>query len=88
MGMLGPACSRAVEERSDVGIMLGLGAALSWGLADYFVAIATRTVSALRVALRSGGSRRSSSPVRSQPCSYWCTPAGTVDCDCESRRGS
>src|ERR1700721_2965197 len=31
--------------------MLGLGAALSWGLADYFVAVATRTVSALRVAL-------------------------------------
>ena len=34
-----------------MGIMLGMGAALSWGLADYFVAIATRTVSALRVAL-------------------------------------
>jgi drug/metabolite transporter (DMT)-like permease len=34
-----------------VGIALGLGAALSWGLADYFVALATRSVGVLRVAL-------------------------------------
>jgi drug/metabolite transporter (DMT)-like permease len=34
-----------------VGITLGLGAALSWGLADYFVALAARSAGALRVAL-------------------------------------
>jgi drug/metabolite transporter (DMT)-like permease len=34
-----------------VGIALGLGAALTWGLADYFAALATRSVGALRVAL-------------------------------------
>lgn len=34
-----------------MGITLGLGAALSWGLADYFVALAARSVGALRVAL-------------------------------------
>jgi drug/metabolite transporter (DMT)-like permease len=34
-----------------VGIALGLGAALSWGLADYFAALASRRVGALRVVL-------------------------------------
>src|SRR4030088_1011969 len=34
-----------------MGVALGLGAALSWGLADYFVALATRNVGVLRVAL-------------------------------------
>jgi drug/metabolite transporter (DMT)-like permease len=34
-----------------VGIALGLGAALSWGLADYFAATASRAVGALRVVL-------------------------------------
>jgi drug/metabolite transporter (DMT)-like permease len=34
-----------------MGLALGLGAALSWGLADYFVALATRNVGVLRVAL-------------------------------------
>lgn len=32
-----------------MGIALGLGAALSWGLADYFAAMASRAVGALRV---------------------------------------
>jgi drug/metabolite transporter (DMT)-like permease len=34
-----------------VGIALGLGAALTWGLADYFAALASRKVGALRVVL-------------------------------------
>jgi uncharacterized membrane protein len=34
-----------------VGIALGLGAALSWGLADYFAAVASRSIGALRVVL-------------------------------------
>jgi drug/metabolite transporter (DMT)-like permease len=34
-----------------MGIALGLGAAVSWGAADYFVALASRRVGALRVAL-------------------------------------
>jgi drug/metabolite transporter (DMT)-like permease len=34
-----------------VGIALGLGAAVSWGLADYFAAIASRQISAQRVVL-------------------------------------
>jgi drug/metabolite transporter (DMT)-like permease len=34
-----------------VGIALGLAAALSWGLADYFAAVASRRTGALRVAL-------------------------------------
>jgi drug/metabolite transporter (DMT)-like permease len=34
-----------------VGIALGLGAALSWGLADYFAAVASRDRGALRVVL-------------------------------------
>ena len=34
-----------------MGIALGLGAALSWGLADYFAAVASRQVGALRVVL-------------------------------------
>jgi drug/metabolite transporter (DMT)-like permease len=34
-----------------VGIALGLGAALSWGLADYFAALASRQLGALRVVL-------------------------------------
>jgi drug/metabolite transporter (DMT)-like permease len=34
-----------------MGIALGLGAALSWGLADYFAALAARQVGALRVVL-------------------------------------
>jgi drug/metabolite transporter (DMT)-like permease len=34
-----------------VGIALGLGAALTWGLADYFAALASRSVGALRVVL-------------------------------------
>jgi drug/metabolite transporter (DMT)-like permease len=34
-----------------VGVALGLGAALSWGLADYFAALASREVGALRVVL-------------------------------------
>ena len=34
-----------------MGIALGLGAALSWGLADYFAAQGSRTVGALRVVL-------------------------------------
>jgi drug/metabolite transporter (DMT)-like permease len=34
-----------------MGIALGLGAALSWGLADYFAAVASRRIGALRVVL-------------------------------------
>jgi drug/metabolite transporter (DMT)-like permease len=34
-----------------VGIALGLGAALSWGLADYFAARGSRTIGALRIVL-------------------------------------
>lgn len=34
-----------------MGVALGLGAALSWGLADYFAAVASRSVGALRVVL-------------------------------------
>jgi drug/metabolite transporter (DMT)-like permease len=34
-----------------VGVALGLGAALSWGLADYFAAVASRSIGALRVVL-------------------------------------
>ena len=34
-----------------MGIALGLGAALSWGLADYFAAVASRRAGALRVVL-------------------------------------
>ena len=34
-----------------MGIALGLGAALAWGLADYFAALASRQVGALRVVL-------------------------------------
>lgn len=34
-----------------MGVALGLGAALSWGLADYFAAVASREVGALRVVL-------------------------------------
>ncbi len=34
-----------------MGIALGLGAALCWGLADYFAAIASRSIGALRVVL-------------------------------------
>jgi drug/metabolite transporter (DMT)-like permease len=34
-----------------VGVALGLGAALSWGLADYFAALASRGIGALRVVL-------------------------------------
>ena len=34
-----------------MGIALGLGAALSWGLADYFAALASRSVGPLRVVL-------------------------------------
>jgi drug/metabolite transporter (DMT)-like permease len=34
-----------------MGIALGLGAALTWGLADYFAAVASRQVGALRVVL-------------------------------------
>jgi drug/metabolite transporter (DMT)-like permease len=34
-----------------MGVALGLGAALSWGLADYFAAVASRRVGALRVVL-------------------------------------
>jgi drug/metabolite transporter (DMT)-like permease len=34
-----------------VGVALGLGAALSWGLADYFAAVASRSAGALRVVL-------------------------------------
>jgi len=34
-----------------VGIALGLGAALSWGFADYFASVASRAVGALRVVL-------------------------------------
>jgi drug/metabolite transporter (DMT)-like permease len=34
-----------------VGIALGLGAALSWGLADYFASLASRAAGALRVVL-------------------------------------
>jgi drug/metabolite transporter (DMT)-like permease len=34
-----------------MGIAFGLGAALSWGLADYFAAVASRSVGALRVVL-------------------------------------
>lgn len=34
-----------------MGIVLGLGAALSWGLADYFAAVASRSQGALRVVL-------------------------------------
>jgi len=34
-----------------VGVALGLGAALSWGLADYFAAVASRGIGALRVVL-------------------------------------
>ena len=34
-----------------MGVALGLGAALSWGLADYFAALASRSIGALRVVL-------------------------------------
>ena len=34
-----------------MGVALGLGAALSWGLADYFAALASRRIGALRVVL-------------------------------------
>jgi drug/metabolite transporter (DMT)-like permease len=34
-----------------VGVALGLGAAVSWGLADYFAALASRRIGALRVVL-------------------------------------
>ena len=34
-----------------MGIALGLGAALSWGVADYFAAVASRQISARRVVL-------------------------------------
>jgi drug/metabolite transporter (DMT)-like permease len=34
-----------------VGVALGLGAALAWGLADYFAALASRGIGALRVVL-------------------------------------
>jgi drug/metabolite transporter (DMT)-like permease len=34
-----------------MGVALGLGAALCWGLADYFAAIASRSIGALRVVL-------------------------------------
>jgi len=34
-----------------VGVALGLGAALTWGLADYFAAVASRRIGALRVVL-------------------------------------
>lgn len=34
-----------------VGVLLGLGAALAWGLADYFAALASRGIGALRVVL-------------------------------------
>lgn len=34
-----------------MGVALGLGAALSWGLADYFAAVASRDLGALRVVL-------------------------------------
>ncbi len=34
-----------------MGVVLGLGAALAWGLADYFAALASRGVGALRVVL-------------------------------------
>lgn len=34
-----------------MGVMLGLGAALAWGLADYFAALASRGAGALRVVL-------------------------------------
>lgn len=34
-----------------MGVALGLGAALSWGLADYFAAVASRGIGALRVVL-------------------------------------
>ena len=34
-----------------MGIAFGLGAALSWGIADYFAALASRRVGALRVVL-------------------------------------
>jgi drug/metabolite transporter (DMT)-like permease len=34
-----------------MGVALGLGAALSWGLADYFAAVASRSLGALRVVL-------------------------------------
>ncbi len=34
-----------------MGVALGLGAALSWGLADYFAALASRGIGALRVVL-------------------------------------
>ena len=34
-----------------MGIALGLGAALSWGLADYFAARGSRTIGALRIVL-------------------------------------
>jgi drug/metabolite transporter (DMT)-like permease len=50
--------SRATEpghgrphRRYPVGIALGLGAALSWGLADYFAALASRSYGELRVVL-------------------------------------
>jgi len=36
---------------AQLGIALGLGAALSWGLADYFAAVASRGVGPLRVVL-------------------------------------
>ena len=34
-----------------MGVALGLGAALLWGLADYFAALASRGIGALRVVL-------------------------------------
>jgi uncharacterized membrane protein len=34
-----------------VGVAFGLGAALTWGLADYFAAVASRSIGALRVVL-------------------------------------
>src|ERR1700740_3329755 len=34
-----------------MGVALGLGAALCWGLADYFAAVASRSIGALRVVL-------------------------------------
>ena len=34
-----------------MGVALGLGAALSWGLADYFAAVASRSAGTLRVVL-------------------------------------
>lgn len=42
---------RAPGRFRSMGVALGLGAALSWGLADYFAAVASRRVGALRVVL-------------------------------------